>query len=427
MPSVDSAVANLFITTPVSGGPAWLAGLAEKTWTVIARGTNDGTFVGGATLSSKTPAISPGGGGVAGAVKAWTGAAVAQDFKEYIFAANGGHGDYWGNEVYALKLNQPIPGWDRYVDPTPAANLGSMDVTTAPRQYSDGRPASMHSANTPTYGNGKVYIMGQSAYSNIGNSNTSVWTWNRAAGPTLPEGYTGGAGRWAYLGDGTSPSQGGGFNCATFDPVANKAWGFHKIEGNDARWWSADAAGTVTRYTQNWSVGGIASMQHRSWAVCCYDLGIIVIGNARDNGVADTVLGIIDVTSPGTMTIKNTSTPLNMTQWGAVYHKPSAPSQANTSSILAYNQQIHSNGEMLKLRIPRTGGGAVDMAAAWNWITVNKAGGVSPGHEASDFAGTYSKFNIVNDMGNNQACIVLCTGLGNGYTFVYKLPTTEIS
>lgn len=429
MTFVSSNPTNIITQSSGGGGaPTWFVGLAEKTWTVIAKGTGS-DFTSGATLASTNPNTVgiDGTSGFRGMITAWCGASANQDQKELLLAGNGGHGDYLGNGGYALQLNRSIPRWFRLADPSPtsawATNPPCNVYGLNPAVYADGRPASMHTANTPTYGNGKVYIMGQTAYSNIGGGSPAIFSFDRAGlgtNPSSPLAYAGGTGPWTHHGSG-STTQSSNFSCACFDPVTNLAWGFFKTQNYDASWFSIDAAGTITRYTQSSGVGGIATLQQRSWAVCCDDLGLFVIGNGLDNGVTDTQLGIVTRATPNSMTIKNTVQAYNMGAWGAVYHKPSR-------SILTYQSSVHTNGQMLKLKIPISAPGVPDMAAPWNWVQVDKAtGSISPTHEYGDFVGTYSKFNIINDMGNGQACLVYVTGINNGYTYVYKLPVGEVS
>jgi hypothetical protein len=58
------------------------------------------------------------------------------------------------------------------------------------------------------------------------------------------------------------------------------------------------------------------------------------------------------------------------------------------------------------------------MKDAYKWEdVVAAAGSVKPAYCPN---GCNSKFNIVNDMGNGQSCLVLATGVDSAY--VYKMP-----
>lgn len=56
----------------------------------------------------------------------YCGATSDQDRNEYIMCANGGDGDYPGNETYILRLNTDTPRWHRLNDPSP--NVSRMTV-----------------------------------------------------------------------------------------------------------------------------------------------------------------------------------------------------------------------------------------------------------------------------------------------------------
>lgn len=110
-------------------GPAWLAGAAPMSWIQVPNSAP--------STSSVLPSP-PAEGVVSSVTDAWGGATVRQSSGHFILHG-GGHGDYSGNEIYALPLLDDAPAWTRPWGPTPAAQ-----VTRDTMYYLDGNPASAH-------------------------------------------------------------------------------------------------------------------------------------------------------------------------------------------------------------------------------------------------------------------------------------------
>jgi hypothetical protein len=89
------------------------------------------------------PAIE-GNTGCRAIINAWNGG-IADSNRNRLIIWGGGHGDYFGNEVYGLDLN--TMSISRLTEPSPVSN-----VLTCPEAYTDGRPSSRH-----TYG-GLAYL-----------------------------------------------------------------------------------------------------------------------------------------------------------------------------------------------------------------------------------------------------------------------------
>ena len=77
-------------------------------------------------------------------INAWNGG-IADPKRNRLIIWGGGHGDYFGNEVYALDLNNM--SISRLTEPSPVSN-----VMTCPEAYTDARPSARH-----TYG-GLAYL-----------------------------------------------------------------------------------------------------------------------------------------------------------------------------------------------------------------------------------------------------------------------------
>jgi hypothetical protein len=99
--------------------------------------------------NTKLSAICPEGGplqgnsGCGAVISAWNGG-IGDTEKNQLIFFGGGHFDYYGNELYALDLNQL--SLRRLTDPSPITNLA-----TCPESYVDGRPAARHTYNGLAY------------------------------------------------------------------------------------------------------------------------------------------------------------------------------------------------------------------------------------------------------------------------------------
>jgi hypothetical protein len=122
---------NAFRVEIVAAGlPTWRQGQSVNAWREIS----------GSSLSLLPFMDTPRGSGPhSGKVDAWNGLAADTRTNDLLSVGNGGHDDYWGNEVDRLRLNDNAPAWTRLVVPTIPAN-----VTSDQDYYADGKPASQH-------------------------------------------------------------------------------------------------------------------------------------------------------------------------------------------------------------------------------------------------------------------------------------------
>ena len=120
------------VTAPSSGTPAWLAGKPLNQWFEIP----------GTALSSCPPSQGAQYGSPAAKINVWNGAALRRTDSVYLIGAAGGHGDYGGNEVNALRLNVDSPAW---VELRPSTVLA--DMVDMAGVYLDYRCAAVHQYN----------------------------------------------------------------------------------------------------------------------------------------------------------------------------------------------------------------------------------------------------------------------------------------
>jgi hypothetical protein len=179
-----TATATVVVTGEAVAMPAWRDGMEPFEWRRIA----------GTDLSSITPEPSvccgaldadgnPLAGFLGGRIDAWNGLAGDPIGSRLYSAANGGHADYAGNEVYELALAADVPEWVMIRAPTGPEFILPSDYTAGLYydRYLDGRPGSTHSYYAlqflPTkdavvrFGAGSLYGTG-----NEGNSEVEVFS-----------------------------------------------------------------------------------------------------------------------------------------------------------------------------------------------------------------------------------------------------------
>lgn len=119
--------------------PAWLVGQAANTWREIT----------GTVITSATPtntALTTAGAGASGTtvsrLDAWNGLSIDTRTSKVYSVANGGHGDYFGNEVLTIDLLADAPLWSEVL----AGSSGNVVRTSGDfEQYADLKPPATHS------------------------------------------------------------------------------------------------------------------------------------------------------------------------------------------------------------------------------------------------------------------------------------------
>lgn len=114
------------VKPPVEPGvPAWLAGAVVNQWVSIA----------GTALSSVQPSplpVTPSGtSDASNKINAWCGAALRRSDGTYLVGMAGGHKDYAGNEINALRLRADVPAWEEVSARTPDASLYNRSAFNA--------------------------------------------------------------------------------------------------------------------------------------------------------------------------------------------------------------------------------------------------------------------------------------------------------
>jgi hypothetical protein len=396
---------------PPNVTPSWFESQADNTWAAVATNTVANVFDG-----------SPDNG----VMTAWTGGSVAQERGELILCANGGHGDYNGNEAYAIQIRSETPTWVRLWDKFSGATAtGGSTVSNGPANHSDSSPRSTHSWSHQTYGNGRIWKV-QTGMSNgpdgDGKQSTAVYSWDRESiVGAVP--MSGESGPWTYHGLGVpayGPSDGWGStidwqsSCTNYDKDTKTVWSLCTFTVKNPRYpfFSVDTVtGAITTYpsanndsfpVDQWLKQAIGAIVDGYW--------IIIAPNYSGGRVL-----VLDLSNPnGGFTFKSpTGSPNAYVTGGGpgcVYHEAS-------NALLVHH---HSWGlNIRKLSIP-----ADKISGTYTWSEV-AMGGTVPGPFAADFQGYYTKFNMIENMGNGQSALVAVSDV-TGQTYVCKLPASGV-
>lgn len=262
-----------------SSMPEWLESSGIRSWLQLQSPAAAGV--------SPQPALP---GSVVYVTNAWCGAAVRHS-GSYFLLHGGGHADYSGNEIYALKLSDDSPKWQRLWGPTPL-----NQILEQRSHYADGNPTSVHTYYSNQYdqqGDRFLRIGSYSYWRESGRDNkVNAWRWQAANwdpdgtipavplaaadyGPGVTSDATTGnvyfwgdtgraiwtrsTGQWQAVTSGGSHN--GTYSATAFDPVGNCVWsiGGRAATSGIVRRWDL-ATGTIS----NVSVTGTAASQYTS-------------------------------------------------------------------------------------------------------------------------------------------------------------------
>jgi hypothetical protein len=408
--------------------PEWFVAMPNKTWIEVAAGSGRSDLQSW-QRGSRLADVDPGSGAWSSApfsaiLTDFTGGSVDQDKGELIVGNAGGHASRQGNDMYACRIRSETPGWVRLSNPSSrAGTTGAVDSA-----LSDNTPKAPHGWSRAVWGNGRVWWPTMDAYW-PDNTTADCWSFNRASlgNPGQPVEATSGV--WARHGKILSRApDNSGLKFAgagsTYDKVAKKVWTFANYDVYGQNAFAIDATyngtnimgdGAVRAYdahpTENLVFGGM-------WIVCAWDLRVIIAMTATDSYTRPSTICVLDLNNPAAGFVYKGSTGSVDTSSGrgAVYHKASR-------SILLWDEGFGANVKRLSVPVaPLT-----SASSEWVWSSVAPASSnrVQPS-SASENAGTYGKFNIIEDMGNGQGALVLINRITEA-VYVYKLPAGSLA
>lgn len=405
-----------------SSAPAWFEAIPANSWVEIAGGANFGaSYQNGSNIRSVSPKPEDypngqGAEGVPATMNDWTGACTYQLGAEYLIPAQGGHNGYYCNEVYSLALRQVVPSWRRIWGPTPNSQIIRSEYGYNPPYsgYEDGSPRTSHGWYSLICTNaGRIITTFQDAnpsgtwdtgcYSLDINNLNAGWTFHGRLWETIPGGRPGST--FTYQsGPGAYDPVSNTFYRAPEGAVSNGAVGVDVATmlaaGGQSKITGPQVPGS-TIYDLYISGGPLAD----GWSVILDDMSprCWVVGSPRD-----ACLYIMDLTNPTKGFIKKltTGSPTGFAgALGAAYHKSS-------KSILVGGKEIGNNIRRLSI----SGNNPLSATYAWSNLPLS---GATP-TASSQFNGTFSKFQMIEDMGNGQSAVIMATSV-DGPTYIAKL------
>jgi hypothetical protein len=450
---VTIATTTALFDVTAAGVPAWWSALPDMTNTAIAGGASfsgspfqKGTTVNDAAATmgyvpgvNTNPRIS--NTGLAAITNSWGGAAVDTSRAAMIMLANGGHADYGGNEGYILQLKSAVPGWKLFIMPTPDNRLNYSDSSGGNgAQNLDGRMRACHNASEYVYADGKLWFGCQTPFSSPSGGNVA-WMWsfdmqtagivNAINGGTALA-WDGTAGPWHNIGPSTFPggndTTGATYDSpAVYDPVNKMAWWAcgYGFDRSDTWIWNVHTSGASINTGTGWLINGGNPYADFTWAVCCPDLGLIVMGDGAASHAGRFV--VFEIAHAGGALGTWYYAPGVDSGAGTVSGTPYSGTTGSTYPWAVYQQVNHSiligepvdQGLVLhKIAIPMSGGN-YQKGGVWTCSTVN-LGGTPYTFAPTDKA--YTKFNVIPDMGDGRSALIYVGDIGKP-TYVAKLPS----
>lgn len=381
----------------INTAPSWFSGLANSTWAVV--GSN--------TMQSVSVPAPP--NGFRTLTMPWVGAATDQIRKEFVIGAPGGHSDTGDNSVYVFRLNQTTPAWvaTRHGDSATDLTLNGAGVTAS------NNPVDCHSYRRPVCARGRFWLPALDSMEGASGPTAGIWS-TSCFSYDLAQVSNGAWRRHGRLNTTASLAKWLG-GASAYDPYTDTIYSFpqemDKAGGEWARFNASSvlAAADVAFPGQTPGVTLSSSFSGQNMycaAVACYDLRIIVL---IQNGSMFT----LNLDNPGAgwtgRTFSGTPVSGGFTGDGGniVYHE-------GTRKIYGYDSIGGSTVRVLDI--------PTNLSSTWAWRAVTPAG-ITPAGTASDNgSGGESRFQIIQDMGGTQACLLWYpTHTQTGMT-VCKLP-----
>jgi hypothetical protein len=416
-----------------SNVPTWWTALADAIWTPIAGGAGYGAaWQNGSRIFDVLPSNSGSyGASVSDITDQYSGGCANQSLLEYYMPCSGGHQSYGGNEIYALALNQAVPGFSRIWGPSAVANLDFSDQSTNPPWlgYTDNTPRSTHGWFQNYCTKFNKIVVGQSAYyAPTGWHASNMWGIDRGSGGNI-------SGSWIYLGrmwvqtaqggsDGTLGGSTWFFQSApgAYDSVTDILWrvpeadviGTPSFRGFNVQ--NAYAAGEASHSGANYvsglskvgpSIGGGNYTRCPAWITTdtnprCWVSGINSLGS----------IATFDVQTPGTSVI--TKTPSGSGPGNSASNVSNAFYNPTSGNTYFFGTSLGAT----VYKLTRTG--SDPRTATYAWSTLTNAGG-SGTPVGNDGGATFGKAQGFVNMGDGRSALLI-SAQHNGPSWIYKLP-----
>jgi len=320
-------------------------------------------------------------GSHAAIITAWTGMGLDQESKTAFMLHNGGHSDYFGNEVYSVDLSRESPAWVRRRNASVAT--GSGDIT----KFSDGRPCADHTSSLHVAAEGRWFTPGMSSTNyNGGGARQQWWEYDTAAEDYIDLGST-------HAGGG-----GGGFGTAC---------------------WDKNARHVITVFDNNQSPSiEFQSIDNMS--------GSAVLLNNNHLNTANPIISAVDTTNKVLLVraqsqyyfVRIDTNANRRSAWTVLSASGTASDRKN---VLWWHEPSQAfitwgGGNTIRKLTPTVSGGAYTSLA---WSRVSVGGSSLP--SSGPAAGMYDKVNYIEDMGNGDSALVVVPRYANPDTYVIRI------
>jgi hypothetical protein len=153
--------------------PSWLQGVAINQWVEIPN----------SSMSMAPVGMAAAGTAPSSRMDAWNGYALKGT--DAYSVRQGGHGDYYGNEVLRFNAASNTPGWTMIKTSSPESV-----VTNDSSRYTDGSPAAVHGYHSQRYVPQRnwVFSVGSTAISRLGGTKPDCVVYDIASNTYLPQG-----------------------------------------------------------------------------------------------------------------------------------------------------------------------------------------------------------------------------------------------
>lgn len=336
----------------------------------------------GAVADPLAGTTNAGNTGLGAIISAWCGMGTDQTRKTLFMMGNGGHEDYFGNEVYSLDLRAATPSWSRLRNASAHDGSGSVSV------FSDGRPSSDHSGMCHVEAGGRWFKAGMGGTNYYGYANSSQWwEFSLASNDYISHpGYAGNNGGTASCG-------------AVYDAVNGQIIAIHSGNGSPSvEYVSLSNMAVASKNTNGLPTGG--------GILPAFDTTNRIL-LVKDDGNANFWWLPLSSPTAAWRSLTASGTAPGGTQAFA-WHTPS-------NAFLTWDRA----GGLLKLTPTVSSGGYTGLT----WTAVAGNGGATP---QWDHNLLYNKVSLINDMGNGQSALVVLARYGNPDTYILKIPARGV-
>lgn len=360
-----------------STAPAWFTALPYSQWTLINSASSmQGVSSGVAARTLTMP---------------WIGAAVDQTARKFVIANPGGHNDGGSNAVYEWRAADASPNWYRtragtVVGYTPdAANSVAVDAS--------GQPTHTHSYHRPLVAAGRFWLPGIDS----GSSSNGFWS-TATVSYDLSQTSNGVWRSHGRLTTGSIPKWLGG--SAAYDSINNRIFSFPQAENSGPGYYfNVSTVLAAADSTSGAQVSGSTAINGPGFGSWVYSASVVSVQHARlifcafsDTGGFSGIrsLQLNNLGAGWTSHTISGTAPFNVYGGGFVRHE-------SANRFYSYG----SSGNMIRVfDVPAT------VTNAWTSRSVTLGGATAPGTQSDNGSQGFSRFNIIQDMGNGEACLL---------------------